>query len=68
MEKLPQHSLVDLIDSETELWSAYGDAVLDALLSDPENKVHLRWTNQRCNDGQERPDAVISIINQSTAR
>ncbi|KAI9476035.1 MAG: hypothetical protein EXX96DRAFT_540594 [Benjaminiella poitrasii] len=52
--------------SENELWNTYIDPLLDSLLSNPENGVHLRWTNLNDNEqGSERPDSVISVMMQS---
>ncbi|KAI9310327.1 hypothetical protein BX666DRAFT_2009580 [Dichotomocladium elegans] len=66
IEKLPLKAPLDLLTSETELWSKYADPVLDSLLSSPEERVHLRWTNLKCNDDDaERPDGIISVMNQS---
>ncbi|KAG0176762.1 hypothetical protein DFQ28_002442 [Apophysomyces sp. BC1034] len=65
MEKLPLCQPLEAITSETELWSAYADPVLDSLLSSPEEWIHLRWTNKKdTDDGVERPDGVISVLSQ----
>lgn len=66
MGKLPPRQPIKKITSETEVWSGFVDPVLDSLLSDPEQGVHLRWTNQKENDNEdERPDAIISVLSQS---
>lgn len=66
MEKLPLREPIKRITSETEVWSGFVDPVLDSLLRDPEQGVHLRWTNQKeANNEDERPDAVISVLSQS---
>ncbi|KAI7859563.1 hypothetical protein BDC45DRAFT_218910 [Circinella umbellata] len=66
MEKLPLVEPLDLMTSETEVWSGYAYPILDSLLSIPEEKVHLRWTNtQDVDDNPERPDSVITIISES---
>ncbi|KAI9005823.1 hypothetical protein CLU79DRAFT_824718 [Phycomyces nitens] len=63
MEKLPVVQPLEGCKSENELCNTYVDPLLDSLLSDPENGVHLRWTNLNDTDeGLERPDSVISIM------
>ncbi|KAG1205925.1 hypothetical protein G6F35_011371 [Rhizopus arrhizus] len=65
MEKLPMREPIERCTSETEIWSAYVDPVLDSLLS-PEEGVHLRWTNKKdIQEEGERPDSIVSIMSQS---
>ncbi|KAG0743341.1 hypothetical protein G6F57_007367 [Rhizopus arrhizus] len=66
MEKLPMREPIERCTSETEIWSAYVDPVLDSLLSSPEEGVHLRWTNKKdIQEVGERPDSIVSIMSQS---
>lgn len=62
LQKLPATPLKshDTI-TENELWSTYYDPVLSCLVSDPDELVHLCWTNSLPNEnGKTRPDAIIS--------
>jgi hypothetical protein len=44
----------------------FADLFLDALLSSPEDKVHLRWTNIKDSmDEKECPDGIIALKSQS---
>ncbi|KAI9472297.1 MAG: hypothetical protein EXX96DRAFT_530394 [Benjaminiella poitrasii] len=66
MEKLPLVQPLEGCKSENKLWNTYVDPLLDSLLSNPENGVHLRWTNLNDTEqGSERPDSVISVMMQS---
>jgi hypothetical protein len=66
VDKLPMTESLDLITSETEVWSMFADPVLDSLLSNPEDKIHLRWTNVKdSSDQKERPDGIILVKSQS---
>ncbi|KAG1136734.1 hypothetical protein G6F37_011789 [Rhizopus arrhizus] len=66
MEKLPLVQPLEGCKSENELWNTYVDPLLDSLLSNVENGVHLRWTNLNdAEKGSERPDSVISVTMQS---
>ncbi|KAG1050945.1 hypothetical protein G6F43_006819 [Rhizopus delemar] len=49
--------------SECELFTMYFDPILSSLLSDPDRKVLLRWSNViSAESGDRRPDATISKI------
>ncbi|KAG0985382.1 hypothetical protein G6F57_008865 [Rhizopus arrhizus] len=66
MEKLPLVQPLEGCKSENELWNTYVYPLLDSLLSNVENGVHLRWTNLNDTEqGSERPDSVISVTMQS---
>ncbi|KAG0176913.1 hypothetical protein DFQ28_006716 [Apophysomyces sp. BC1034] len=47
---------------ESELWCTYFNPLLSFLISDPDQFIHLRWTNTIPNEknGKTRPDAVVS--------
>ncbi|CAO3595732.1 unnamed protein product [Absidia cylindrospora] len=48
--------------SESELWCTYFNPLLSFLISDPDQFIHMRWTNTIPNEknGKSRPDAVVS--------
>ncbi|CAO3601323.1 unnamed protein product [Absidia cylindrospora] len=62
IQKLPITPLKDYNDiPENELWNTYYDPLLSCLVSDPNRRVHLRWTNAvPLEGGSSRPDAIIS--------
>lgn len=66
MEKLPLIKPIERCKSENEIWNTFIDPVLDPLVTNIEEGVHLRWSNLNDTEqGPERPDSAISVLVQS---